>query len=77
MKALEASGGGLRSYRIREIARGRAAHGVKPEFARLAERHSHHAVLEGERGVIDGVVLNVTPRGLPGHAPGAARRPAE
>ena len=31
---------------------------VKAEFLRAAQRHAHDAVLEGERGIIDGVVLD-------------------
>ena len=58
-EGLEAGGGGLRRYGIGEIARRGAAHSVKPEFARFAERHRHDAILEGERGVVDRVVLDV------------------
>ena len=47
-----------RRHRVREVARGRAAHGVHPELLRLGQRHRHQPVLEREGGMAGRVVLD-------------------
>src|SRR5207247_340295 len=47
---------------VGEVAGRRAPHGLEPEGGGGVERGSHHPVLEGERGMRDGVVLHPGPR---------------
>ncbi len=50
---------GLGGDGIGQIAGGGAGDGVKAEFLRAAQRHADDAVLERERRIIHGVVLDV------------------
>ena len=50
---------GLRGHGICQIARRRAAHHLESKPARRRQSHRHHAILEGEGGEADGIVLHV------------------
>src|SRR6185312_16748662 len=54
-----AFGGGAGGERVGEVAGGGAGHGAEAELAGLAQGHRHHAVLEGQGGEADRVVLDV------------------
>ena len=57
--ALQAGRGGVGGDGIGEVAGGGAGDDLEAEFPRAAQRHGDDAILEGEGGVIDGVVLDV------------------
>ena len=58
-ESLEPACRGLGGDGVRQVSRRRTAHRVEAEFARLAQRYGHHAVLKRERGIVHRVVLNV------------------
>ena len=57
--ALQARRRGVGGDGIREVAGRSAGDDLEAELARPAQRHGDHAILEGEGGVIDRVVLDV------------------
>ena len=55
---LEAGGGGVGGHRIGQVSGRSAGHGGEPQFARPAQGHADHPVLERERRVVNRVVLD-------------------
>ena len=56
--ALEARGRGIGRHRISQIARGRAGDGLESKFHGTTQSNAHHAVLEGQRRIVDRIILN-------------------
>jgi len=57
--ALQTSARGIGGNGVGEVAGGGAGDGLETEFLRAAQRNADDAVFERERGVIDGVVLDI------------------
>ena len=56
--AMEARGRSIGRNRIGQIARGRASDRLESKFHGTTQSNAHHAVLEGQRRIIDRIVLN-------------------
>jgi hypothetical protein len=52
-----AGGCGLRRNRVRQVSRRRASDSFELEFEGLVDSHGGHAILEGQRGIRDAIVL--------------------